>query len=595
MPLILSPNLPSATVFDRARPDLFPVYSQLESDVATTGTRLDLLPAIIEADAGLPERASPAEIETGAEAANRMNEIIVDQVSALGLAADGVISAEDVRALNLAIQTDDALRAEWIALHGREGGGEETGIHTVVGDGALTRLFGVNAVNGVLDGLFHLGLEIDPATDRFEDQSGSPSVSVDQVADVLTYLLGDLSTTGTGLDLIVDTALVDDGLARWTSAGDILGGAEAADGMNRILLESIEAIGADADGIITAAELEDINALIRGDAALLADWTALHGDDEGGVSTGFHLIQGNGAETQLGGRNLINTVADGLYHVGFEIDPESQRFRNEDGDLNASTGQVASWLTELLYDIDVVLGTSVDDRLVGSGAGEDLRGEAGDDVILGGAGADMVAGGEGADRIEAGLGSDMVDAGAGADQVLSLSWGGEPAIAQDAEIPKVEPDEPLDDDDDIALGAGADTLIFRWLLDATPEILDKHRDPETGDVNYRAVAGENGAVHDHWVETIGNDIVRDYDPAEDTLRFQGHTVALDRIETLDADGDGAADDSIAFFYSEQGGAGAHQGDALGSVTFIDHLIAESEIQISTRVFFGVEDPFSALG
>ena len=45
----------------------------------------------------------------------------------------------------------------------------------------------------------------------------------------------------------------------------------------------------------------------------------LHGDDEDGEETGFHLVQNDGAKTRLfGDENAIDTVADGIYHLGFQ-------------------------------------------------------------------------------------------------------------------------------------------------------------------------------------------------------------------------------------------------------------------------------------
>jgi Ca2+-binding RTX toxin-like protein len=260
----------------------------------------------------------------------------------------------------------------------------------------------------------------------------------------------------------------------------------------------------------------------------------------------------------------------------------------------------------------VINGTRRSDELFG-GAGNDIidggrgkdfiHGGAGNDVIFGGRGRDSLEGGSGNDHIfggrgrdviEAGSGDDLIVAGRGRDTVLSMSWAGEPEIAQDDQAEKVEPDEPIADDDIIALGIGADTLIFRWLIDARDSILDKHRDDD-GNVNYRKVAGENDNVHDHWVEGIGNDVVLDYDARKDTLVFEGHTVTLADIQRIDADDDGRRDDSVAHFYSEQGGAGAHQDDELGSVTFIDYQISAAEIDINRGVFYGVEDPYSAVG
>jgi hypothetical protein len=114
--------------------------------------------------------------------------------------------------------------------------------------------------------------------------------------------------------------------------------------MNRLIVEAIRATGAADGGTIDAAEVRELNAWLR--ANHLGEWTALHGDDGAGVETGFHLVQGDGATTQLLNNNAVNTVADGLYHMGFEI--RNGRFLNEDGMANASVSQVSQWLNALL-------------------------------------------------------------------------------------------------------------------------------------------------------------------------------------------------------------------------------------------------------
>ncbi len=421
MALILSPGLPNQPE-TRSRPDLFPLYSQLESVFASTGTRLDLLTAIVETDPKLAQRTPPEDIAAGAQAADGLNAMIVGLVADLGLLEDGAIDAAEVEAINAEIQLNETLYAEFLRLHGDDENGVETGFHRVQGDGAGTVMFGVNAVDALADAIYHIGFDIDPATGRFVNEDGAQNIAVARMAEVLTYFLGDLSTTGSGLDRIVDAALSDDGLARLTAPGDILAGAAAADAMNAILLAAIEATGAGADARITAAEAAAVTAHIRADPALLAEWTRLHGDDEAGVETGFHLIQGDGGTAQLGGLRLIDVVADGLYHMGFEIDPATERYLNEDGDLNASTGQVATWLNALLYGALSIEGTSKADALQGSaeaeaeafhGAQGDDRIEAdrGDDTLDGGAGDDALFGDAGADVLRGGPGRDLLDAG----------------------------------------------------------------------------------------------------------------------------------------------------------------------------------------
>jgi len=122
--------------------------------------------------------------------------------------------------------------------------------------------------------------------------------------------------TGTGLDYLVDEALKDPGLNQWASDADIKAGANAAAGMNVIIVKAIKATGVANDGVFTATDVH-----------LMSDWIyknhftefkKLHGDDENNLETGFHLIQGDGGSLQIFGDKLVNQVADSIYHIGFK-------------------------------------------------------------------------------------------------------------------------------------------------------------------------------------------------------------------------------------------------------------------------------------
>ena len=155
---------------------------------------------------------------------------------------------------------------------------------------------------------------------------------------------GDLTLTGTGLDLLIDMALNDQGLNRRVDSVEITEAVRAMATMNEIILDSIEATGIGGDGLIDTAEIYTLAAHIKANFA--ETWTLAHGDDEQGVETGFHLVQNDGATTRLFGENGINTVADGLYHLGFGT--EGRNLINEDGNRNAGVDDVAFWLNALL-------------------------------------------------------------------------------------------------------------------------------------------------------------------------------------------------------------------------------------------------------
>jgi hypothetical protein len=202
-------------------------------------------------------------------------------------------------------------------------------------------------------------------------------------------------------------------------------------------------------------------------------------------------------------------------------------------------------------------------------------GTLGDDAIAGRRGAQALYGGE------------------GEDELISYSDGGEPVPAQDANG-KVYDYDPAAPADDVLLGGhGNDTFSFRLLLNAKQEILDKHT--RNGTVDWQGVTGENNNVHDHWVEGIGNDVIYDFDSGEngehaDHISIEGHTVAysIAYYDTVSAaDTDEVADYTVITLYSQQGAAGAHDEDALGTITVYGDLVEEDDIHLHDHVYHGI--------
>ncbi len=324
-----------------------------------TGTGLDQLIEIIRTDVGLEQRISISDIQGGIAAAETINQMIVSGIESLGLANDGVISTADVRDINAWIQESDARYSTFVEAHGNDEGNVESGYHLVQGDGAQARLFGQNAVNTVGDGIYHIGFDI--VNGRFRNEDGDANQSAATVAGWINTLLSDAdmtvlanpavivaaeATTGTGLDRLIDIINADPGLQEKISTSDILGGAQSANNLNEMIIEGLRSVGAAADGRITESDVTNLNSWFREDPDRLAQFTALHGDDDGNVETGFHLVQSDGGRTDLFQQNAINTIMDGIYHTGFEI--VQGRFQNEDGDANASVRSVAGWLDTLL-------------------------------------------------------------------------------------------------------------------------------------------------------------------------------------------------------------------------------------------------------
>ncbi len=186
-----------------------------------------------------------------------------------------------------------------------------------------------------------------------------------------------------------------------------------ADTFNHKIADLIDKTGAATDHWITPEEVRAMNGLIRGDAAALQQWTDLHGDDENGSETGYHLIQNDGANTNFFDRNLVDTVADGIYHMGFEI--RDGRFLNEDGDPNATVFDVATWLNFFYGEATIVMGDGDANNLVGDSRSEQINAGGGDDTVAAGAGNDLVYGSWGNDTLSGEDGNDLIYGGSGND------------------------------------------------------------------------------------------------------------------------------------------------------------------------------------
>ncbi len=62
--------------------------------------------------------------------------------------------------------------------------------------------------------------------------------------------------------------------------------------------------------------------------------------------SGLHYAQGDGGRDYLYGDLSVDTVADGIDHIGFAT--QGDRLLNEGGNANARVETVTYWLNELL-------------------------------------------------------------------------------------------------------------------------------------------------------------------------------------------------------------------------------------------------------
>ncbi len=231
---------------------------------------------------------------------------------------------------------------------------------------------------------------------------------------------------------------------------------------------------------------------------------------------------------------------------------------------------------------DILKGRKDNDTLMGGMGDDSLFGGMGEDLLEGGEGNDILKGGKDNDTLIGGMGDDSLFGGQGNDLLLSRSDAGEPDIFQDNSANKVYPDQPfLNANDTLIGGSGADTFRFELVMNAKENIYTKHADPLTGKINWMAVAGENDNLHDHWVDGIGNDVIRGFNKSQgDKIEILGHTVEVLDIQYT-------KNSSVIQLISNQGaGGGAHHLDRLGTITVFGDRVEQSDLTVNSNAHYG---------
>ncbi len=227
------------------------------------------------------------------------------------------------------------------------------------------------------------------------------------------------------------------------------------------------------------------------------------------------------------------------------------------------------------------------DSVAGMAGNDWLNGGSGDDKIWGGSGNDILEGGSGNDILVGGFGADRMEGGRGNDILLSRSDAGEMVAAQDGktQIFAAEVAAFKQVNDTLIGGRGADTFRFEGLLNAPDEIIAKHVNDD-GTIDWAGVTGENNNVHDHWIDGFGNDVIRDFSRSQgDKIEIAAHTAEVKSIEYRDVNGDGRKE-SVITVISQQGAAGAHDEDLLGTITVYGDLVRKSDIAVDAGVTYG---------
>ena len=295
---------------------------------------------------------------------------------------------------------------------------------------------------------------------------------------------------------------------------------------------------------------------------------------------------GNSADLAIGA-NIWSRSDSHPTWSGSQFDGQIQDFLIYDSQLDRH--QVAN-LTGYAY-----VSPPFPGRVYGSDANEVLSGT----DVVGGYGDDLLTGTPAADRLDGEHGQDRLEGGDGDDLLISRSDGREPRIAQDYEAAddpdgQVNPatrtiyvDQPIEANDVLVGGNGADTFRFEVLINAKEQIILEHVGDD-GKIHWHGVAGENDHVHDHWVDRLGHEIILDFDRSEgDRIEVVGHTVDVYHLEHIDTNSDGVLDASVLYVQSNQGNAGAHNKDQLGTITVFGDLVVHSDYTVDSKPAYGI--------
>lgn len=157
--------------------------------VGETDTNLDDVIDIIYSDEGLNRKISTGDMRIGANSANEMNKLIIEAIDVTQVGGTtGLFTIDDIKAINRYLVENYSSR--WRELHGYDKDNSEKGFHKVQKDGARVELFGVNAINRVFDGIYHLGFKT-PYKNILVNEDGKENIPFKKVAEWLSKLLGD--------------------------------------------------------------------------------------------------------------------------------------------------------------------------------------------------------------------------------------------------------------------------------------------------------------------------------------------------------------------------------------------------------------------
>ncbi len=100
------------------------------------------------------------------------------------------------------------------------------------------------------------------------------------------------------------------------------------------------------------------------------------------------------------------------------------------------------------------------------------------------------------------------------------------------------------------------------------------------------VAGENDEVHDNWVDSVGINIIADYNANDDHIAVIGHTANV-YVYHEDVNDDGVEESIINIVSNQHGGGGANAMDLLGQTIVFGDRVEKDDIKTDDNVTYGI--------
>lgn len=384
---------------------------------------------LIKADAGLKMHVTATGMADGIAAARQLNRLLATVIDETGVNKDHIITAADLMKVSDAVQAKAAYYGKFVLAHGDDEGPNETGFHLLQNDGALQTFQGRNAIDTVIDAIFHFGFIYSDG--RFVNEDGNANEKVVDVAGWLNYFLnGEHRIFGSDADDSLGSGSYSTTLLK--AANEIFDAGAGDD----------EIWAGDGNDTVNAGTGDDTSSGGTGNDRMFGG----AGTDQLWGDAGADRIDGGANDDIIGGgsgNDVLRGAAGNDHMSGEEGDDNLDGGGGDDvmggglgNDVMAGSGGA-----------DDIWGDIGDDDIDGGEDNDDIGGSYGNDTVKGGAGNDLVDGGDGNDRVEGGLGNDKVSGGAGADRIFGNSGNDSLSAGEGA---------------DILCGGGGADLITLW-------------------------------------------------------------------------------------------------------------------------------------